>query len=88
MSGIGAKEALMSVLLGPHLSEKSTRASEKHRQFVFKVRTDADKMQIRRAVELMFEVKVTAVQVVHTFGKAKRFGKTPGFRRDWTAIDD
>jgi large subunit ribosomal protein L23 len=83
MSSVSAKEALMTVLLGPHLSEKSTRASEKHRQFVFKVRTDADKGQISRAVELMFDVKVTAVQVVHIFGKAKRFGRTPGARRDW-----
>ena len=83
MTAAAAKEALMTVLIGPHLSEKSTRAADAHKQFVFKVRPDADKGQIKRAVELMFSVKVTGVQVVHTFGKVKRFGKTPGVRQDW-----
>ena len=66
-----ANEKLMSVLVGPHLSEKSSRVAERVRQFVFKVRRDADKNQIKRAVELMFDVKVTAVQVVHVAGKVQ-----------------
>jgi large subunit ribosomal protein L23 len=76
-------EKLASVLIGPHLSEKSTRVAESDKQFVFKVRRDADKPAIKRAVELMFDVKVTAVQVVNVLGKGKRFGKTPGRRQDW-----
>ena len=76
-------EKLMSVLVGPHLSEKSSGLAERLKQFVFKVRTDADKSDIKRAVELMFEVKVTAVQVVNCRGKAKRFGRSPGRRQDW-----
>ena len=83
MTAAAAKEALMTVLIGPHLSEKSHRGADANRQYVFKVRTDADKGQIKRAVELMFSVKVTGVQTVHTFGKAKRFGRTPGARQDW-----
>ena len=76
-------EKLMSVLIGPHLSEKSSRVAERLKQFVFKVRRDADKGDIKRAVELMFDVKVTAVQVLNCMGKAKRFGRSPGHRQDW-----
>ena len=76
-------EKLMSVLVGPHLSEKSSGLAERLKQFVFKVRRDADKSDIKRAVELMFDVKVTAVQVVNCMGKAKRFGRSPGRRQDW-----
>lgn len=76
-------EKLMSVLIGPHLSEKSSGLAERLKQFVFKVRRDADKSDIKRAVELMFDVNVTAVQVVNCMGKAKRFGRSPGRRQDW-----
>ncbi len=78
-----ANEKLMSVLVGPHLSEKSSRVAERVKQFVFKVRRDADKKQIKRAVELMFDVKVTAVQVVHVAGKVRRLGRSIGRRQDW-----
>ena len=78
-----SNEKLMSVLVGPHLSEKSSRIAERLKQFVFKVRRDADKSEVKRAVELMFDVKVTAVQVVNVMGKAKRFGRSPGRRQDW-----
>ncbi len=76
-------EKLMSVLIGPHLSEKSSGLAERLKQFVFKVRRDADKPAIKKAVELMFNVEVTAVQVVNCMGKAKRFGRSPGRRQDW-----
>lgn len=78
-----SNERLMSVLVGPHLSEKSSRIAERLKQFVFKVRRDADKADVKRAVELMFDVQVTAVQVVNCMGKAKRFGRSPGHRQDW-----
>jgi large subunit ribosomal protein L23 len=78
-----SNEKLMSVLVGPHLSEKSSRIAERLKQFVFKVRRDADKSDVKRAVELMFDVQVTAVQVVNCMGKAKRFGRSPGHRQDW-----
>jgi large subunit ribosomal protein L23 len=78
-----SNEKLMSVLVGPHLSEKSSRLAEKLKQFVFKVRRDAGKSEVKRAVELMFDVQVTAVQVVNCMGKAKRFGRSPGHRQDW-----
>ena len=58
MSNTAHKEKLMQVLLGPHVSEKSARVAEGGNQFVFKVRTDASKPDIKAAVELMFEVQV------------------------------
>jgi large subunit ribosomal protein L23 len=77
------QERLMTVLLGPHISEKSTVLAEKHNQIVFKVRRDASKAEIRAAVELMFEVKVDGVQVINQKGKSKRFGRYMGKRSDW-----
>ena len=83
MSAVHGKERLMSVVLGPHLSEKSSAVGERNKQIVFKVRRDSSKDEIRRAVELLFEVKVLNVQVVNVLGKAKRFGNRPGRRQDW-----
>ena len=73
----------MTVLQGPVFSEKSTTATEKHNQVVFKVRTDATKAEIRQAVELLFEVKVEGVQVANYRGKLKRFSQTRGRRNNW-----
>jgi large subunit ribosomal protein L23 len=73
----------MSVLLGPHVSEKTTNVADEHNQFVFKVRRDSSKTEISRAVELLFEVTVTKVQVVNCRGKIKRFGKDYGQRQSW-----
>jgi large subunit ribosomal protein L23 len=73
----------MTVLLEPHVSEKATLASEQGNQVVFKVRRDATKAEIGKAVELLFEVKVEGVQVANARGKVKRFGATFGRRSDW-----
>jgi len=75
-------ERLMTVIRGPHLSEKAHMAAENN-QVVLKVRTDANKTEIRQAVELLFEVKVDDVKVVNVKGKNKRFGQTQGRRSDW-----
>jgi len=77
------KERLMSVLVGPHISEKGARLQEQSNQVVFKVRPDANKDEIRQAVELMFEVKVADVRVANVRGKVKRFGGSIGKRSNW-----
>jgi large subunit ribosomal protein L23 len=77
------QERLMKLLLSPHVSEKSTLAAERNKHFVFKVAPDASKSEIKRAVELMFDVKVAAVQVINVKGKKKRFGRTLGRRASW-----
>jgi len=74
---------LMTVLLSPHVTEKSTMAADKNRQFVFKIDPRATKRDVKQAVELMFEVKVKSVQAVNVNGKAKRTGAVQGRRRDW-----
>ena len=82
MSQAVHQERLMTVIRGPHLSEKSHMAAESN-QVVLKVRVDASKKEIRQAVELLFEVEVDNVTVVNVKGKTKRFGQTRGRRNDW-----
>jgi large subunit ribosomal protein L23 len=77
------RERLMTVLLAPHITEKTSMAMQNGNQYSFRVRRDATKTDIRAAVELMFPVKVAAVQVVNESGKTRRFGKTPGRTQDW-----
>ncbi len=76
------QERLMTVIRGPHLSEKAHLAAEKN-QVVLKVRTDATKNEVKQAVELLFDAKVDKVQVVNVKGKTKRFGQAKGRRSDW-----
>jgi large subunit ribosomal protein L23 len=76
------EQQLFSIIARPHVSEKSTRVADKHRQFVFAVARDADKPAIRQAVEKMFNVQVESVTVANVKGKLKRT-KTPGRRQDW-----
>jgi large subunit ribosomal protein L23 len=72
----------MTVIRGPHISEKTHRVAENN-QVVFKVRTDATKAEIKQAVELLFEVKVDDVQVINYPGKIKRYGRSSGRRAAW-----
>ena len=83
MSSIEHQERLMQVILGPHVSEKSTAVADDSNQVVFRVRLDATKQQIRQAVETLFDVKVERVSVVRVAGKAKRFGVMLGRRKSW-----
>jgi len=76
-------ERMSKILVGPVVSEKSTRAADLNRQYVFKVLRDASKPEVRKAVEKMFDVKVTAVQLLNVKGKIKRSGQTIGRRSDW-----
>ena len=75
-------ERLHVVLLAPVISEKSTLVAETNDQVIFKVARDATKPEIKAAVELLFKVKVESVQVLNTAGKAKRFGRFEGRRRN------
>ena len=69
-------------VLSPHVSEKSTVVGEKNNQFVFKVAVDANKHEIKQAVETLFDVKIKDVRTVNV--KVKRnFRQKPGRRKDW-----
>ena len=76
------QERLMKVLVGPIVSEKSTMVADKNSQIAFRVLQDATKPEIKAAVELLFKVEVESVQVLNTKGKAKRFGRFEGRRRN------
>jgi large subunit ribosomal protein L23 len=58
-------------------------AAENSNRFVFKVQKVATKLEVKKAVELMFDVEVETVQVLNVKGKVKRFGRTLGKRSDW-----
>jgi large subunit ribosomal protein L23 len=77
------REQLMGVLIAPHVTEKTSLAMQNHNQYTFRVRRDATKTDIKKAVELMFEVKVAGVQVVNEPGKSRRFGRHAGRTQDW-----
>ena len=77
------EERMHQVLLRPVISEKSTTAAEKHHQVIFEVLPDANKAEVRNAVEKLFDVTVESVQVINVRGKIKRFGRTPGKRSNW-----
>ncbi|MCK5876090.1 MAG: 50S ribosomal protein L23 [Candidatus Marithrix sp.] len=74
---------LLKVLITPHISEKATILADKNQQFVFKVLPNANKQEVKQAVELLFNVKVKAVQICNVKGKRKTFGKIQGKRANW-----
>jgi large subunit ribosomal protein L23 len=71
------------VLREPHTSEKSTILADKLKHYAFKVSTDATKLDIKNAVEAIFNVKVEKVSTINVKGKSKRFRGRPGKRSDW-----
>ena len=71
------------MLLGPHITEKSAMSAGTATQVVFKVATDATKLEVRKAVEQLFEVKVDGVRVVNMKGKTRRTKTGLGRRSDW-----
>ncbi len=70
------------VLQAPLITEKGTLVGESG-QVVFKVATDATKPEIRRAVELLFDCKVSSVRTQNYLGKARRVGRTLGKKAAW-----
>lgn len=72
-----------SVLKGPCLTEKAALLQEDDGKVVFKVHPKANKIEVKRAVELIFNVKVKNVRTANMHGKQKRVGKTVGFTKNW-----
>ena len=71
------------ILLQPLLTEKLTALREKGNKVGFVVRSDANRIEIKRAVEVMLKVRVERVNVMNVRGKTKRLGKFAGKRSDW-----
>ena len=76
------QERLMQILVAPHISEKSAHGAEYSGQHTFKVVADANKLEVKHAVEKLFSVKVRSVRMINTKGKSKRFSQRLGRRSD------
>lgn len=73
------------ILFRPMMTEKSTAAKDACNQVTFEVSPDANKIEIRKAVEDAFDLKgkVLKVRTVNMLGKKRRVGRHTGYRPDW-----
>ena len=76
-------ERMYQVILGPHVSEKSTLMSEDNNQYAFKVAVDASKPEIKEAVETLFKVDVRKVTTANVKGKVKRNMRGLSRKKNW-----
>jgi len=76
-------EELYNIIKRPLVTEKSNRQKESRNQYVFQVHPKANKIEIKRAVEQLFKVRVDRVNVLSVHGKVKRLGRNVGKRPDW-----
>lgn len=74
---------MREVLVRPLINEKSTQLKEKLNQYVFQVALKASKVDVKAAVEKVFNVKVTDVRTSINHGKKRRVGQTIGRRSNW-----
>lgn len=70
------------VLLKPVITEKSSRLTV-HRQYVFAVHPDANKLAVKRAVESAYGIRPTGVQMLNVRGRAVRYGRSTGRTKAW-----
>ena len=77
------QERLFKVLLGPHITEKSAMSQGAATQVVFKIANNASKLDVKKAVEQLLEVKVEGVRLVNVKGKTRRTKTGLGQRSDW-----
>jgi large subunit ribosomal protein L23 len=71
------------IILKPVITEKTTALKDRSRVVCFAVRRDANKSEIKRAVELLFKVKVANVRTQNMVGKTRRVGRSMGPTGDW-----
>ena len=76
-------QRLTNIIVSPRISEKATKRADLDNQHVFSVLKDATKPEVKKAVELMFDVKVRSVRLMNVQGKLTRVGRTFGKRKDW-----
>ena len=74
---------LTDVIRRPLITEKTTVIREDGKTLVFQVAMGANKIEIKRAVEKLFKVKVVKVRTANLLGKTRRVGRSMGSRSDW-----
>ncbi len=77
------KKSYYDLIRYPMLTEKTMTARENCNQYAFAVDRQANKVEIKKAVEKLFNVKVSGVRTQMVKGKMKRLGRTMGKRADW-----
>jgi large subunit ribosomal protein L23 len=76
-------ERFYRIIRRPLITEKGERMRDRHRAYPFEVAADANKIEVRQAVEALFKVKVSAVRTQNYGGKQRRVGRSMGRRPDW-----
>ena len=71
------------IILRPIITEKSTVLKEKNREVCFEVNPKANKIEIKKAAEQLFKIKVERVRVQNIRGKMRRVGRSVGKKKDW-----
>lgn len=71
------------IIRRPLITEKSTEQREEKNIVAFEVHRDANKIEVKRAVEAQFKVKVAEVRIARVHGKVRRQGRFAGRRPDW-----
>ena len=74
---------LLHVVQSPLITEKGTLVNEQGNQFLFRVRPEANKVEIRHSIEKLFKVKVEKVRTLNYLGKTRRVGRWAGKRPSW-----
>ncbi|HWP45944.1 MAG TPA: 50S ribosomal protein L23 [Candidatus Limnocylindrales bacterium] len=77
------KKDVYSIIKRPLFSEKNSRLKAKYNKYVFEVDRNANKIEIKKALEEIFAVKVLKVNTINVLGKVRRRGRTSGKRPDW-----
>ena len=81
--GFGFIMDIYQVIREPHITEKANLQKEGVNQVSFKVHKRANKVEIRRAVEILFKKKVLDVRTMNVRGKRRRMGRSVGKKSDW-----
>ncbi len=71
------------IIQAPLITEKGSMIAEGSNQILFKVKTDANKIEIKKAVEELFKVTVIKVRVIRYLGKIRRMGRNMGRLPQW-----
>jgi large subunit ribosomal protein L23 len=74
---------IYEVIKRPIVTEKGVAKKDSERTLCFQVSRNANKTEVKAAVEQLFKVKVADVRTVNTVGKLRRRGKFSGYRQDW-----
>lgn len=77
------EEKARKIIINPVITEKGTSLQEKNNQYLFRVDSRSNKIQVKGAVEKIFKVTVTGVRMMKVKGKKRRMGRSIGYRPSW-----